>query len=557
MSGNKTEKKRGGRFGISKKLLLSVILMTVLICAVSTISGYTHYNNTIRKLYNDNGYVVANIVRDHVDGDKVGRYAGIAEDLKTDENAEQRAKDVMAETDYAEIADYLKEVDRVSNTAWIYVVTVSEDQTICYVFDTSEYNTPIGYTDPVASNFKEVWEAYTEGKKPDSYLVRHSPSYGYLTSSMLPITDSEGKIVALLLVDVKMELILTTLRSYIVNMILISLCVLVLFIFAYWFFMRKNFINPLMRIRGNVTEFAENNTSTTISLDTIKTKDEMQDLAESIGRMESDIVRYIDNIKNITAEKERIGAELNIATQIQADMLPRIFPAFPERKEFDIYATMTPAKEVGGDFYDFFLIDRDHLGLVMADVSGKGVPAALFMVIAKTLIKNRAQMGGTPGEILAYVNEQLCEGNDAELFVTVWFAILEISTGRGIAANAGHEHPAIRRANGEYELVVYRHSPAVATMEGMRFRDHTFELHPGDSLFVYTDGVPEATNAEEELFGTDRMLAALNRQADAAPMTLLSNVRTDIDAFVGDAKQFDDITMLGLTYSGPEKEDEK
>ena len=161
----------------------------------------------------------------------------------------------------------------------------------------------------------------------------------------------------------------------------------------------------------------------------------------------------------------------------------------------------------------------------MADVSGKGVPAALFMVIAKTLIKNRAQMGGKPAEVLQFVNEQLCEGNDAELFVTVWFAILEISTGKGIAANAGHEHPAIRRAGGEFELVIYRHSPAVATMKGMRFREHEFELHPGDNLFVYTDGVPEATDAHNELFGTERMLEALNEDPKAKPEELLHSVQ--------------------------------
>ena len=253
-------------------------------------------------------------------------------------------------------------------------------------------------------------------------------------------------------------------------------------------------------------------------------------------------------------EKERISAELNVATQIQADMLPRIFPAFPERKEFDIYASMTPAKEVGGDFYDFFLIDEDHLGLVMADVSGKGVPAALFMVIAKTLIKNRAQLGGSPAEILQDVNEQLCEGNEAELFVTVWLAILEISTGKGMAANAGHEHPALKRAGGAFEMVKYRHSPAVATMEGIRFREHAFELHPGDSLYVYTDGVTEATNKSNALFGEERTLNALNRNLSSDAKETLITVKNEIDAFVGDAVQFDDITMLCIDYFGPAKE---
>lgn len=273
-------------------------------------------------------------------------------------------------------------------------------------------------------------------------------------------------------------------------------------------------------------------------------------LAAAFGEMAVNIEKYIDNITKITAENERIGTELNVAAQIQADMLPSIFPAFPERDEFDIFASMSPAKEVGGDFYDFFLVDNDRLAMIMADVSGKGVPAALFMVIAKTLIKNRALMGDSPAEVLKNVNEQLCEGNKSELFVTVWLAVIEISTGKGKAANAGHEHPALRRSDGKYELITYRHSPAVAAMEGIRFREHEFELKPGDSLFVYTDGVPEATNTSNELYGTENMLEALNSEPDAKPKKLLENVKKSVDKFAGEAPQFDDLTMLGFTYFG-------
>ncbi|MBO5551601.1 MAG: SpoIIE family protein phosphatase [Lachnospiraceae bacterium] len=279
--------------------------------------------------------------------------------------------------------------------------------------------------------------------------------------------------------------------------------------------------------------------------------DEVGDLATAFNDMSSSLTEYIDNLTKVTAEKERIGAELNVATQIQADMLPRKFPPFPDRTdEFDLYASMDPAKEVGGDFYDFFLIDDDHIGLVMADVSGKGVPAALFMVIAKTLIKNRALLGGSPSEVLEYANDQLCEGNEAELFVTVWMAIIEISTGKGVAANAGHEHPVIKRRDGKFELSVYRHSPAVATMEGIPFKQHDFELYPGDSLFVYTDGVPEATNADNELYGTDRLLEALNSEPDADVKRRLEIVKASVDSFVGEAPQFDDLTMLAFDYHG-------
>ena len=252
----------------------------------------------------------------------------------------------------------------------------------------------------------------------------------------------------------------------------------------------------------------------------------------------------------------RLSMELNMATAIQASQLPRLFPAFPNRPEFEVYASMKPAKEVGGDFYDFFLIDNDHIGLVMADVSGKGVPAALFMMVARVLIKAHLQNGENPAEALENVNNQLCESNEAQLFVTVWAAVLEISTGKGVAANAGHEHPAIRRAGGEYALQIYRHSPAVATMDGIPFREHSFQLNPGDTLFVYTDGVAEATNAGNELFGSDRMLDALNTDPDAQPEEVLANVMRGIDTFVAGAEQFDDITMLCLKYDGPAKSGE-
>ena len=271
--------------------------------------------------------------------------------------------------------------------------------------------------------------------------------------------------------------------------------------------------------------------------------------------METDIVEYINSIQVITSEKEKYSTELNIAARIQSDMLPSLFPAFPERHEFDVFATMTPAKEVGGDFYDFFLVDYNHIALVMGDVSGKGVPASLFMVISRTLIKYSTIKGGelSPSKILADVNNQLCEGNDSDLFVTVWVAIIDLTTGIGVAANAGHEHPAIKRANGKYELSIYKHSPALAVMEDIKFAEHEFKLYPGDKLFVYTDGVTEATNIFNELYGSDRLVEALNKEADASNEVILNRVQKSIDTFTKGAPQFDDITMLGFTYYGDNK----
>jgi len=246
--------------------------------------------------------------------------------------------------------------------------------------------------------------------------------------------------------------------------------------------------------------------------------------------------------------------ELAMATQIQEAMLPTIFPAFPERAEFDVYASMDPAKEVGGDFYDFFLIDEDHLGLIIADVSGKGVPAALFMMISKTILQNYAKLGLSAGEILSRTNAALCSENKTDMFVTTWVGILEIPSGKMTCANAGHEYPAVCR-EGRFELLKDKHGFVLGGMDGSRYREYELQLQKGDKIFVYTDGVPEATNGENELFGTERMLGALNQNAAASPKELLAEVRRDVDAFVGSAEQFDDLTMLSMEYRGaPEKE---
>lgn len=313
-------------------------------------------------------------------------------------------------------------------------------------------------------------------------------------------------------------------------------------------YMSRNIANPVKGLTKSVGEIQGDN----LDFKWDQTGGyEINSLAESFENMTVRMKNYIEEVRSVTAEKERIGAELSVATEIQANMLPKIFPPYSDKKEMGLFALMDPAKEVGGDFYDFFLVGENSIALVVADVSGKGVPASLFMVIAKTLIKNRTLMGGRPSEILSDVNNQLCEGNEAELFVTVWLAIIDLFTGKGVAANAGHEHPVLKRSDGSFELVEYKHSPAVATMEGLKFKEHEFELYPGDIIFEYSDGVTEATDAQNVLFGNDRLLASLNSDQDLTPEGIIYRLRDDIDRFVNGAPQFDDITMLCFKYLGP------
>lgn len=311
------------------------------------------------------------------------------------------------------------------------------------------------------------------------------------------------------------------------------------------FAMTRSITRPIHKLLCNVERIGKGELNTKVE---VETTDEIGNLAAAFNRMQDDLQAYISQITLITAEKERIGAELSVATQIQADMLPNIFPAFPEREEIDIYAAMTPAKEVGGDFYDFFMVDDTHLAMVMADVSGKGVPAALFMVIGKTLIKDHTKPDRALKDVFTEVNRLLCESNEEGLFITAFEGVLDLETGHMVYVNAGHEPPFIADSSGVYRMYQIKPGFVLAGMEGLQYGQGELELMPGDKVFLYTDGVTEATNERQELYGMKRLEEALNKHAVLSPQQLLAAVKSDIDSFVGDAEQFDDITMLSFVY---------
>lgn len=262
-----------------------------------------------------------------------------------------------------------------------------------------------------------------------------------------------------------------------------------------------------------------------------------------------EVEKKAKRIEKIMEERKKVEAELELAANIQSSALPNVFPAFPEKSEFDLYATMNPAKEVGGDFYDFFLIDDDHLCMVIADVSGKGIPASLFMMTSKTTISNEAMHEISPEIILTRANEAICANNKMDMFVTVWLGVLEISTGKLTAANAGHEYPFIKK-NGKFAVFKDKHGMAVGVMDGLKYKEYSVDLEPGDFIFVYTDGVAEANNKSKELFGLDRIQATLDGDKSDDCKEIIKGIRTSIDVFADGAQQFDDITMLCLKYNG-------
>ncbi|MBD5521909.1 MAG: SpoIIE family protein phosphatase [Lachnospiraceae bacterium] len=516
---------------LGMKALAGLFILAVVVILSTSLTIDIRYKKEQMSAYNDIAFSYARTAAEYIDGDRIRSYI---------EN--------NTEDDYYRQVQRFLAISQAQTDLEYYSVFVPYEEELVYIWDvgSSEGVRPLGYREAYMEGGQEIAGQIFTNTYTERIIVTRDSEYGYIASAYAPVLDSGGEMVAIVGVDLSMPGIRKALFHFLITVIFSVTAVIAVLMGLFYVFIRKNIITPIDRLNSATKEMVGSLESEEFFHVEICTGDEIEELSESFAQMYLELREYLRELSVVTAEKERIGAELDIATQIQADMLPSIFPAFPERAEFDIFASMDPAKEVGGDFYDFFLIDEDHLALVIADVSGKGVPAALFMVITKTLIKNQMMMGASPGAVLEAVNNQLCENNEAEMFVTVWLAVYEISTGKVTAANAGHEYPAIRRKGGSFELHKDPHGFVLAGMENTRYKEYEIELHAGDTLFVYTDGVPEATDAGQNLFGTERMLETLNKKNDTDPKKLVEGLKNEIDRFVGEAMQFDDITMLSL-----------
>lgn len=525
--------------GIAGKLTIGVILFGILLGAVCSTVGYLEFTAVLEQQYNDSAYEVAETARELLNPDKFEQYF---ETGQTDGEYE----DILARLDILTDA---------SNVTFIYVARVSEDyKTLTYIYDTVNSSTgfnryPFGYT---ASDLDEkytenVIKIMTEGGRAEKYLYSYSKESGAHTTAAIDVKNSDGDIIAMLCVEKLMTRLEAARNTYVLHGVLWTAAVTILFIFMYAAILRFCFIKPILTVTDEAKRFAETNAPSN-HLQSIKQKDEIGILAKAVEKMEKDIAEYTENLTAITAEKERVNTELSVATRIQANMLPSIFPPFPERKEIDIFATMNPAKEVGGDFYDFFMVDDRHLAIVMADVSDKGVPAALFMVIGKTLIKDHTQPGRDLGEVFTEVNNLLCGSNSEGLFITAFEGVLDLVTGEFWYVNAGHEIPFICKKGETFQPYKIRAGFVLAGIEGIRYKCGSIQLEPGDKIFQYTDGVTEAANQDNELYGMKRLEKILARNKDCTSSELLPRVKEDIDKFVGEAPQSDDITMLCMEF---------
>ena len=541
----KTKKK------LSRSLSLAVEIFTVLLSICLGIVGYqTYYKGMIQK-YKEYERTILNLASQKIDWD------GIEEAIASGkENAAHKA--------LGERLDFVKSN---SEIAWLYLIEPLNDSSIDNMKYICTGNTQRDYEDGMTARLgdltgnefpadvaKQYLDFFKNSAPGEYWYYPNKTEWGSVYTTSIVVRNSAGKPLGVLSVDINMYDIDATMRVYPVSILVAGLVFAAAFVLILILWLNRRVIHPLKSLQNSAVDFVSKATGDDVeSLNfkdpRINTQDEIQSLSSALVTMASETKEYMQKLIHETSERERISADLNVATQIQSDMLPH---EFPQREDFVLYASMNPAKEVGGDFYDFFFIDDDHLALVIADVSGKGVPAALFMVIAKTIIKNRAlsEKALSPAQVLHEANDQLCEGNDAGLFVTAWMGILDLNTGLVTAANAGHEFPAVRQPGKDFELVKDKHGLVLAGIEGSTYTDYEIALEKGATLFVYTDGVPEATNAANELFEFERTVKALNVNPAAEPKDLLGIVRGEVDKFVGEAPQFDDLTMLAIKFNG-------
>ena len=516
-----------------------LIIFTVMLGTI----GYSVITKALMDQYADGAFKTADTAATLIDPDRIDEIYENGPDTE----------------EYKDLYNRFSSLCNTSGATFIYIIQpdLTDYAHILFILSTanenSEYTTyEFGYLrETTNAEYRVKYSNLYRGVTSRELLIRNK---GYIETdphitAMIPLRGSDGQTKAILCVQRQMDTLNAVRQNYLSKILIVLILLGITVMAIQSLFINKTLLDPLLKITNESLRFAgENSRSSKKLTDTIHNKDEIGLLAASIDQMEEQVEEYVDNLTHITADRERIKTELSLARRIQESMLPNKFPAFPDRSEFDIYASMTPAKEVGGDFYDFFLVDDDHLAVVMADVSGKGIPAALFMMRSMISIRNQTMTGDSPAEVLEKINDQFSEHNEEEMFVTVWLGILEISTGRITAANAGHEYPIVQSAGGQFELLKDTHGFVIGGIPGMKYSEYEIMLDHDSRIFLYTDGLTEAQDEDHKLFGLDRVLEVLNENTDKSPLYQLRVVRKAATEFADAAQQFDDLTMLCLEY---------
>ncbi len=600
-------KKRALHLSLSARTILGVLLLTIVLSGVSMLIGARIHNIRQVRQYETDTWELARTIALMMDNADAVKYIGqvrdiyesipseIKEDIEwkerilenrldgrgkeyTDEEVDQAIEDYsgamgefsarfdgVATPAFFEAESVLPAVARENEVFSIHIFIIDPirelEVSVFYALRDSSYKNGLDAAGDI-SEYHKGFADYVKGGSQGRFSISYGASRmrGAYFSSIAPYYHPDtGEIIAYVEVVDSYDYVAIDLEKFVRQYLLtIFLAAGILALIAYRI-TRTLMVNPirLMSKAANAYTADTARSQTAAQIGTyfselnIRTGDEIESLADAMKRMEEELSSYVSRLTKVTAQTERIDTELSIASGIQESLLPKTFPPFPEHHEFDLYASMLPAREVGGDFYDLYLIDDDHLALTIADVSGKGVPASLFMALSKTMLKDRTLLGGTPAAILEDVNLRLIEGNDSNMFCTVWLGILTLSTGHLVCANAGHENPALRRSGMPFAPLVSRHSPMIGVLEQITCTDEHYDLEPGDVLFLYTDGLTEAVGPDRSQFTENRLIYTLNQlDKDDAPGQIIAKVTERIEAFMEGAEQYDDMTSLCLVYHG-------
>ncbi len=577
MSETHTRKPRRIRHSLNGKAFLITLILTMGIGLAVLVAGAFMYLVSISHEYyistwnqaNSEAAVLEQTEYRKVCDKVIGMYDSIPDEEKGDGEAEGYKANYASfvDDDYRDIQAAMQGLKSRNGPMNAFIVALDgEKDRMIYLVDSDP--------DEKTTCWPGTWDTYPHheidalinGAEPSKLSTRQGindriqaaftnhEEYGprVTAAATLYTTDRYAVVVC---VDEKLSPIAANAKIFLYEFIILLLVVTLFASFIGMRLMRHAMVRPINKMAKAATLYgSDKNKDTGIKYFdnlNIRTGDEIEQLAYALRDMETDVEEYMNDLTRVTAEKEHINTELSLAARIQHSMLTAEFPPFPDRTEFDIYASMEPAREIGGDFYDMIMVDDDHLLVEIADVSGKGIPAALFMMSSKILLADGARDKISPASILEHVNDAVCANNPEEMFITVWLGILEISTGKLTTASAGHEYPILVHADGTAEFVRDKHGFVMGGMEGMEYTDTVIQMEKGDRIFVYTDGVTEAMSTEEELFGTQRIIDAIRAgDKDASPKEILHTVRTAIAEFTVDAEMFDDLTMLCLEYLG-------
>lgn len=530
----------------STKVIINMgVINFVLSIVVSMIIYWAIYNSVVENL-GARAYDSAATLAKLIDIDKVKKYK----------------ENPVVDDEYRNIVKKLDAFKVSMGLMYLYVESWDEQGNRFIIYDATEpgdgvEDSAYGREEPLGARLESSDYANQFIINSDNIALYEVENnfYGHTVASHYPLKDENGKNFALVGADISFSEIVSQIRKNILFLLLLVQIIIILVTLAIIYILRRNIYSPLRKISNFAKNFV-NKKHDKINVNLIKydQNDEIGSLVDSFNKMMLDIKKYSEHIREVVAEKEYISAELNIATQIQHSLIPHIFPAFPELEEMDIYAVMNPAKKIGGDFYDFFLIDNHRLAFVIADVSGKGIPAALLMVITKTLIKKEATLNDDPGIIFKNVNDQMCDdsSNSLGMFITTFMGILDLRTGEVNFSNAGHNNPLIKKRNGKFNKLRMEKQFVIAGMPNLDFKTEKFQMNAGDIIFLYTDGITEAEGANSKFLGEENLISILDSiDAEKSSLKQISNIVLDkVKEFREDSPQNDDATILVIRYNG-------